>query len=310
MVTSNIITHTALTADRTRNKDYTRSASIMATRSASTTSDKYAFVPTYEVINKLEDSGWEVKDWRETGAQKEDNIGFQKHIIRLRKQGQENKMLEVNEIIPEIVLTNSHDAGSAFNLMAGLFRCFCSNQCVVSESTIASHRVLHKGYNHEQILDAVYRIVEDTPKVIDNVNKYKNIQMSQTDRQLMGETALEMLYGEEGETDKWEEFDLSLSAEKLIIPRRSQDSQKNLWTTYNTIQEKFLQGGRFMVSKEEADYYNKRGWNNLNWIKAGKTKKIKAIDKDVKLNRALWTLTENQAELLETTTTRRKKKTL
>ena len=160
---SSIITHSMESAEKVRNKNYEKSASIMATKSADRTSSKYTFVPTFKVLEKLEKSGYEVKDWRETKAQSDDRKGFQKHIIRLRKAEQADR-LQVGDIIPEIVLTNAHDAGAAFKLMAGLFRCWCSNQCVTSEATVASHRVLHRGYTHDQILNAVNAIVEGHTK--------------------------------------------------------------------------------------------------------------------------------------------------
>ena len=148
----------------------------------------------------------------------------------------------------------------------------------------------------------------DTPKVIESVTRFGNILLSPLQRQTMGEQALEILYGdEEKNPDKWEEFDLNVSAQKLIVPIRSQDSPPNLWTTYNTIQEKFLKGGRFMVTKEEADYYNRQSSVRLNWLRTKKTKKIKAIDKDVNLNRNLWNLAEGTADM-QTGKKRKKRK--
>ncbi len=276
-----------------RQNDYSSLSSIMAEHQHHSVSDRYSFVPTKHVLGILEKNGWEVKDAREVAAQKHETKGFQKHIIRLRQTKDVGRMLEVNDIIPEIVMTNAHNGSAAFNLMAGLFRCWCSNQCVTSEATVASHRILHRGFTEEKILEAVYHIVEDTPKVIDNVNNFKAIELNNQENQLFGETALEILYGEE---DKWKEYDLEGSARNLIKPRRTEDKNPNLWNSFNVVQEKFMQGGRFMVTKEEVDYY--KGINlSTSYAKTKKTKKIKAIDKDVKLNRALWSLTERMAEL-------------
>ncbi len=72
-------------------------------------------------------------------AMKESNNGFQKHMIRLRQNG-DNHQLIVNELIPEIVLVNAHNAYSCFMLDAGIYRCVCDNQLTIGDSTIATRR--------------------------------------------------------------------------------------------------------------------------------------------------------------------------
>ncbi len=262
--------------------DYRNLKSVMAEHSNDrTTSDRYNFIPTIQVIDLLERNGWIVSDARETNA-RNDRQGFQKHLIRFRRAGDEGKLLEVNEIIPEIQLSNAHDGSAAFNIMAAFERCWCSNQCTVADSTIANHRVLHKGYNNEKILEAVYQIVEDTPKVLESVDRFKAIPLNVDERKIFAEASLNLLYSEE----KLLEYDKKDTLTRLLRPKRTQDTGENLWTTYNIVQEKFLKGDRFLT--EEGHY------------RAKKTKQIKSIDKDIKLNKALWTLTEAMANLKET----------
>lgn len=269
---------------RLLNNDYTKLNSVMAEHSHDRTSNKYSFVPTFSVINLLEKQGWVVSDARETNAKKTN--GYQKHIIRLRKNEDLHKILEVDELIPEISLINSHDGGSSFQLSAGLFRCFCSNQCTVSDSALSSHRIMHKGFSQEKILDAVYRIVEDTPKIINRVKDYKNINLSFPEQAIFAQTALELLYPNE----KIKTINMEQTVPYLLSPKRTQDKEKNLWNTYNVIQEKFTSGDRFLVN------------NNITNLRFSgrvvkKTKPIKSIDRDIKLNKSLWSLTERMAEL-------------
>jgi hypothetical protein len=269
--------------------DYTQLESVMATSSHHRTSDKYNFVPTVKLIELLEKNGWFVSSGRETNA-REGRKGYQKHMLRFRKKDDVGRALKLDEVIPEILLTNAHDGGAAFKMMSALWRCWCSNGCVTADSTVADHRILHKGYTEDKVMDAVYHIVEDTPKVIESVNRFQNISLTESEQRVFGESALQVLYPED---DKFLKFHMQESVNRLIKPQRSQDKDSNLWNTYNVVQEKFLKGGRFMVEKADVE------WNtdNPHWARAKKTKEIKAIDKDVKLNRALWTLTEKMAEL-------------
>ncbi|MDX7070358.1 hypothetical protein SJZ94_24615, partial [Escherichia coli] len=63
----------------------------------------------------------------------------------------------------------------------------------------------------------------------------------------------------------------------ILTPRRREDYGKDLWSTYQTIQENMLKGG---ISGRSA-----KG-------KRIHTRAIHNIDTDIKLNRALWVMAE------------------
>lgn len=64
----------------------------------------------------------------------------------------------------------------------------------------------------------------------------------------------------------------------LLRPKRSEDVKPTLWNTYNTVQEKFLKGGRYVHA-------------------ANRMREVKSINDNIKLNKTLWSLTEKMAEL-------------
>ena len=74
--------------------------------------------------------------------------------------------------------------------------------------------------------------------------------------------------------------------ENLLCERRYDDKGNDLWTSFNVIQENIMKGG-IAGSKQGA---NGR-------IRRVKTRPVKSIDRDVKLNKALWVLTEEMAKL-------------
>jgi hypothetical protein len=55
--------------------------SIFTTQGSKGTSDKYTHIPTDRVIRDLEVLGWKVVDVKEVAARKEDNKGYQKHLV-------------------------------------------------------------------------------------------------------------------------------------------------------------------------------------------------------------------------------------
>ncbi len=256
--------------------------SVQAGHKARRTSGKYSFIPTTQVLKVLDSNGWNVSQASEIKVRNEERRGFQKHLIRLRHRDtiKINTMYREN-LVPEIVLTNSHDGLASFNLMMGVFRMVCSNGMIVADSLLASHKIRHKGYADELVKEAVYNIVDNTPKVMNRIQEFSQIEMNDSERMVYGESAMDVLYNK----DKWNEWNREQSVVNLIKPKRIEDAPSNLWTTFNTVQEKFLKGNRYMQKKNERYY------------RPTKSREVKSIDKNVKLNKALWTLTEKMAEL-------------
>ena len=68
-----------------------------------------------------------------------------------------------------------------------------------------------------------------------------------------------------------------VTSSQLLSPRRVQDYDNDLWTTFNRIQENSIKGGL-------------RGRNKQG--RRATTRAVGGIDQDVKLNRALWVLAQ------------------
>jgi hypothetical protein len=73
---------------------------------------------------------------------------------------------------------------------------------------------------------------------------------------------------------------------QLLEERRHDDRGNDLWTVFNVAQENILRGG---IRGRKRDANNR--------IRRVTTRPVKSIDRDVRLNKALWTLTEKMAEL-------------
>ena len=86
----------------------------------------------------------------QTRVRNEDRRDFTKHMIRFRHAGQINARGEANEII----LLNSHDGTSSYQMLAGMFRFVCSNGLVCGD-TVADVRVPHKGDVTAQVVEGL-----------------------------------------------------------------------------------------------------------------------------------------------------------
>lgn len=230
------------------------------------TSDRYAFVSTMNVVEVLRDSGWGPVYAKQSRSKT--HGGFQKHIIRFRSQS-DMRLLEVGEEIPEIVLSNCHMGTASFELDAGVFRCICSNQARVAESTIAKHKIRHVGYAAYKVEDALKTLESSLPVVMDRIENFKSTSLNSDEREILAKAAGELRFDSEKQR---------VTPSDLLRPRRySGDNSKDLWTTFNVIQENVIRGGIYTR--------NNKG-------KRTRSRAVTSIEKDEKLNKALWVLTE------------------
>ena len=91
---------------------------IFAEQAASTVSDKYTFIPTTRILGVLENEGWIPTEATQVNSHQEGNKQFAKHLIRLRRD--EAIKPEVDKTVPEIVLFNSHNGKSNYDLRKSL----------------------------------------------------------------------------------------------------------------------------------------------------------------------------------------------
>jgi hypothetical protein len=97
--------------------------SIFADAPHESRSQRYAYIPTATVLTELRKEGFQPFMVTQTRTRHEDRRDYTKHMIRLRHASQINARGEANEII----LLNSHDGTSSYQMLAGMFRFVCSN---------------------------------------------------------------------------------------------------------------------------------------------------------------------------------------
>jgi len=83
----------------------------------------------------------------------------------------------------------------------------------------------------------------------------------------------------------------SIQPHQLLEERRYDDKGHDLWTCHNVCQENIVRGGLKGTT---------RGSNGQ--LSRTTTRSVKALDRNIKLNQALWFLTEKMAELKQADT--------
>jgi hypothetical protein len=247
--------------------------SIFAEGKHDSRSERYTYIPTIEVLHSLQREGFEPYMVAQCHSRIEGKTAFTKHMIRMRHAGQVSTRPEVNEII----LINSHDGASAYQMLAGVFRFVCCNGLVVGD---VSHdiRIPHKGQIQHEVIEGAFRVLDDFEAVEGSTEAMKALTLKPEEEGALARAALALRFGERSEGQP----PAPITAEQLIEARRPEDLGHSLWTTFQRIQENALKGGQPGRGAKGRRMH---------------TRGITGIDRSVSLNRALWILAEEMRKL-------------
>ena len=230
-------------------------------------SDRYTYIPTITLLDKLRHEGFHPFFACQTRVRDLDKRDHTKHMLRLRREGQ-----ITGKEVPEIILLNSHDGSSSYQIIPGLFRFVCSNGLVCGDS-FGEVRVPHKGDVVGQVIEGAYEVLGIFDKVTEQRETMLSTTLSLPAQQAFAHAALTYRFGEEHQP---------VTENQLLTPRRWEDKKDDLWSTYQRIQENLLKGGiRGIAANGKRTH----------------TRAVKSIDGDLKLNKALWVLAEEMLQL-------------
>ncbi len=244
--------------------------SIFADAPHESRSQRYAYIPTATVLTELRKEGFQPFMVTQTRTRHEDRCDYTKHMIRLRHASQINARGEANEII----LLNSHDGTSSYQMLAGMFRFVCSNGLVCGD-TVADVRVPHKGDVAGQVIEGAYQVLHGFDRALESRESMQAITLDEGEVEVFARAALSLKYDD---PDK----PAPITESQILMPRRFDDRRPDLWMTFNRVQENLTKGG---LSGRSANGRRQQ------------TRPVQGIDSDVRLNRALWLLADGLRQL-------------
>lgn len=250
--------------------------SIFALARHDSRSDKYTYIPTIDIVKSLENEGFRPTWAMQATPRDAAKAGYTKHMLRFR---QTNAKLANGET-PEVVLINSHDGSTKYQMLAGIYRFICGNGMIVGD-TFDKCSVRHSGNVKDNVVQAAHQIAGSFETVIQAANEMKQIELSPAEQLILAEGAAELRFD-------LEPNELSpVKAQEFLDIRRNADAKSDLWTVFNRIQENTLRGGLRGKTPATEKAPSKRI----------RTREVKGIDASVRLNRSLWTLAEKFAAL-------------
>lgn len=243
--------------------------SIFAAEAHESRSQRYTYIPTIEVLRGLRREGFEPFMVAQTRVRQEGKREHTKHMLRLRHADQ----IEGNEA-NEIILLNSHDGTSSYQMLAGMFRFVCQNGMVCGD-TVREIRVPHKGDVVGQVIEGAFTVLQSFEVAQAQRESMQSLCLSDGEQTAFARAALALRYDEQAAP-------APVTETQLLMPRRFEDRAPDLWRTFNRVQENMTKGGL-------------RGRNRVG--RTTTTRAISSLDQSVKLNRALWVLADEMRKL-------------
>ena len=233
-------------------------------------SKHYTHIPTNQVINDMRELGWGVIGAKQVAARKNATKGYQKHMIIFRHPDLLVEGQDGDNVWPQIIMTNSHDGKNSFTFQAGMYRLVCSNGLVIADQEFGSMKIRHMGYDFDTLRETINEMVEKLPLTVESMNKFKQTELTQPQKYDLARKALATRFKmrENQKVDQVYRIDL----DEFLKPVRKEDAGNDLWSVFNLVQEKVVEGDFEYVSG----------------VKMRKARKIKNFKQDLDVNQKLF----------------------
>lgn len=245
--------------------DLTRFKAIYGTKPVEEVSNRYTFVPTYTLIEDFKRNGWIPISANQRGSKKGRTAEYNMHKIVFAPKEFLND--STKDIIPNIILYNSHDRSFALTVKLGCYRRISQTFLIINDQQLEDFYIKHQDKTFESIQKLIEKAMVNFQIIADKIEEYKSIELTHKEKNMFALQAMQIAWG----TDQ--KFDVA----QLLNLRRMEDDKNDLFTTMSRAQENIIKGG--LVYRTEKN-------------KVRHTRRVKGIIREYNLNIDLWILME------------------
>ena len=186
---------------------------------------KEFYIPTLDVVTKLQDEGWRLSGVAE---QRSKNRKITNNYVQLQhpdfaiqnKQGKD-------EAFTSITIKNSCNGAQPLQMSLGMFRQVCSNGLVGFDQHAETERIKHIAVNASNLDRFVISMNSKVNKLLTEVNEMKHKGLSIEDMRKLALEAAKLRYNNLDD----------VNIDDLLAINRVEDESNDLWTVFNRIQE-------------------------------------------------------------------------
>ena len=240
-----------------------RTPAVFAGNASARTKPTYRFINTEEVLHALYEAGFQPSAAQQTRSRQGSDSTYARHMIRLRPM---RESITLIDCIPEICLINAHDGTSAYQLLAGLYRPLCTNGLLCRMGDFAVIRVPHRANVIADVVAGAIQITAQFERIGTLVTAMAARILTMSEQFAFAQTAYQI---------RWAKVETRpvFLPERMLEARRAADAHSTLWHTFNRLQESAMSGGIIYHSRAQ---------------RLVRTRRIRNIREDVRINTALW----------------------
>lgn len=186
---------------------------------------KEFYIPTLDVVTKLQDEGWKLSGVAE---QRGKNRKITSNYVQLQHPDfavQNNKGKD--EAYTSITISNSCNGAKPLQMSLGMFRQVCTNGLVTFDQHAESQNIKHTEINYRDLDRFVTTMNSKADKLLHEVNEMKHKGLSIEDMRKLAREAASLRYTNLDE----------INIDDLFAVNRIEDESNDLWTVFNRIQE-------------------------------------------------------------------------
>ncbi len=188
---------------------------------------KEFYIPTIEVLERLQKGGWVVKGVAEhRGKNRKITTNYaQLHhpdFELLNKKGK-------SEAVSSLTITNSCNGKSPLTMDLGFYRQVCSNGAIMFDKHGESTQIKHTEINFNNLQSFINSVNNKSDKVLERFGIYQNKHMTVEQAREFAFDAARLKHRSEDITPRM--------VESLLQVNRAEDEGNNLWSVFNRVQE-------------------------------------------------------------------------
>lgn len=210
-------------------------------------SGRYVFHSTEQIIDDLGQLGWMPTKASQRAPRHSDRLStFSPHMVTFAHPDVTINGKDGDLLYPQIIVQNRMDGLGAFKFMAGIFRMICSNGLVIATEQFGTLAIRHVNYSFEDVRKVVQGRVEALPEQVESMNVMKQKNLTVGLQRQLATQALMIRNNVKAEGLEAQEFVKNVDPElikQLVTPFRPEDAGKDVWSTYNVVQERLVKGG-------------------------------------------------------------------
>ena len=199
-------------------------------------SQDYKHIVTSELVAIMRESGY-VPTFADQDRPTRRDPALVRHQIRMTHESLLGA--KVNDTIPQVIITNSHNGRTKLSLAAGFFRLVCENG-MMAGSAYNNNRLTHLADIREQIAAVIADVQLQTERGVNVIGDWQSINLTARRQGALAKAGLVLRFGKEAAK--------GYDTKQVLVARRNEDEGDDLWRVFNRVQESVVRGGMGGVS--------------------------------------------------------------